>query len=191
MDTFVENLEKIRAIAKKINEIHSNYYNEDELINEAFIGYNRSITNNSELKDKFKTNIRMFLSRVKWDIKDYIRNKSKLKNKQRRENKGQFYPLSVNFSALNTTEEEGQVKKSFNPSCIDDNFKKIDNIDLLDCLNSKVKLTNREWRIIQTYFYGEKTLKEIGKKEGISDNRVCTCKTEIIKKYLSVSENLK
>lgn len=148
-DIFVKNMETIKKIARNFSYRYDNKFEVDELINAAYIGFNRAITNNPALIEKQFSKLNILLFRVKCDMIDYINKELGL----RRENPILFIQLPVIHVPVT---EWG--------------YKSIDTRDHVEHLIST--LSDEDWIIIQGYFYDEKPLKQIGEDLGINESSI-------------------
>ena len=179
MDLFVKNLETIKSIALELHFLHGKRYEVNELVNAAYLGYKRAITNNPSLIEGKFSRITTFFFRVKSDMKDYIRDETKKRIKDRMENKGVPVPNFLTNSFQAPKEEDQDF---FEPSNTEYGYEEYEISDFLDRVFMEVHLDNDEWDIIQGYFYDEKTLKEVGKDIGLSEGRVCKIKKDMLNK---------
>ena len=177
-DIFIENFEAIRRIAQRILRNHKNFYEVDELINAAYIAYDKAITKRPLLINEQYDRLSTFLFRVKMDMKDYIRDKSKFQIKQRMKDKRIKVPSFYN-SFYDNSEDGYKRFISFNT---EQGYENIDNIDYLDKILKISNLSDFEWKIIQGYFYDERTIKDVGKNIGFSESRICEKIKEILKR---------
>jgi RNA polymerase sigma factor (sigma-70 family) len=124
----------------------------DELINEAWI---RGIKSNRQTKSEF-------VQRAYWDMKDYVREiigREESKNKLR-------------FLTNQHTDEKGQELSTFDKCVDNEDIKRIDNRELLGNLLKVSGEDNR--RLINSYYFEEKSLKEIGKENNRAESTTCT-----------------
>lgn len=167
MDLFEKNIKAIRKIATNLYVLSDRRYEIDELINEAWIKFHNTVKGN----DKLLKNPKLIHKRVHFDMVDYMREKDGARLSKK--------PSSF-ISPIN---EDGENILEDITGDIDNNFTSFENRDLLIALNRRVKLTKREWTIIRSYFYGEKTLKEAGQEIGTTETWACRCQKTAIKKY--------
>ena len=174
MDLFVENLDAIKRVARKIVKTWGNRFDVDELVNAAYIGFDRAVTNNPSLLNTQFNKVNILCSRAKLDMKDYIGVETGVKRKHK-----------ITLKYLSTIASDDWRNADFcsfdmiDTTCPFDEF---ENSDLLDALFDRVLLTDSEWSIIQGYFYEERTLKNISIELGLSEARVSNKKREILKK---------
>ena len=176
MDLFVEHINKIRPIAKKIADYNGDRFDVDELVNEAYMGYHRAITNNPEV---FSTGWQRVLSRAKFDMFDYVRKTLGLRHVNH-----------IDFVHMSYQRDDDDERTFFEPQCQDSNFEAFEGDDFLDGLLKKVKLTNQEWTIIQSYFYEENTLKKVGTEIGLSEARTSQKKTHMLERLNEAAEEM-
>lgn len=148
-DLFVKNMETIKKIARNFSYRYNNKFEVDELINAAYIGFDRAVTNNPALIEKQFSKLSTLFFRVKCDILDYINKELGLRREQ--------IPDIKLFSEL------------YFP-LIEPGYKAIDTRDHVEQLTST--LSDEDWIIIQGYFYDDKTLKEIGEDLGINESSI-------------------
>jgi RNA polymerase sigma factor (sigma-70 family) len=188
-DLFMENINKIRPIAEKIVSYNSSKFEVDELVNEAYIGFHRAITNNPEV---FSTGWQRVLSRAKFDMLDYVRKKngSRRKEVDKRCSVGKRVKLASIYSMPFQRNDDKEVNVFFEPVSQEDCFEAFENEDFLDCLLSRVHLTNDEWTIIQSYFYEENYLQDVGKEIGLSEARTSQKKKYMIERLNEAAEEM-
>jgi len=146
---FEKNIEEIKMIARKISKQFYNRFEVDELVNAAWVGFDRSISNNPALiKDKF-SKLSTLLFRVRCDILDYVKKELDLRKVH--------VPNFMSSSELHVP-------------ITDLGYNEVDNRDHVEQLTST--LSDEDWSIIQGYFYDEKPLKDIGKDLGISESAI-------------------
>jgi RNA polymerase sigma factor (sigma-70 family) len=175
MDIFVKNLVSIRAVARKAALRYGNRYQVDELVNVAYIGYDRAITNKPSLLETFKK-ITSLLFRVKSDIIDYIRHDTQF----RRKNK-----LNVTTCSFRPSSEE---ESSWEPSCTEKVV--LEDIEEANLLLMNTTLTDDEWFIIQQYFYEDVPLKTVGKRLGLGESAIWKRRAKMYEKLLACAETL-
>ena len=168
MNKFIKNLDNIRPIARRFVFTYKHRFQEDELINAAYIGFLRAKNNNPELVDSdcFKV-----LFRAKRDMMDYIRVENETRNKH------QLNFIVTPFIADGETDMipfEQQVDES--------SFKEIDDKEYLENLLNTASLTDVEWHIIQGYFYDDKNLKTLGQEINRTESTMCNKKKKLIEK---------
>ena len=168
MNKFIKNLDKIRPIARNFVFIYKKRFQEDELINAAYLGFLRAARNNPELVDSDSFRV---LYRAKRDMMDYIRVENETRNK-----------YQLNFINTSFSPDEETNITYFEPEYSEDGFEKVDNEDFLSHLFNTVSLSDDEWHIIQGYFYDNKTLKELGQEVNRSEPMMCNRKKKLINK---------
>lgn len=179
MDIFVKHLDSIKAIAENIASLHGNRFEVDELVDIAYVGYDRAITNNPSLMELFSNKVGSLMFRVKSDMKDYIREQTSF----RRKNRVDF--ISSSFQTRLEDTGDRNTEPFLEPSCTEKTYEEKENIDLLEAIFNKVELTDDEWYIIQSYFYEEKTQKDIAEVLNCSNSNVCLKTKQILNKLSS------
>ena len=192
MDLFVQNMDAIRRVANKVARKSGYRFEVDELINAAYIAFDVAITNNPALIEKhFSRKLSTFLFRVGSDMKDYVRTQTRLKTRQRREEKGTHFPemITTSFQVKKRDDysSEQSIYEPIEADCHITDAARKDYIANL-CWNSS--LTDEDWKIIQGYFYEEKSLKQVGKEIGKSEAATCKRKQKVLKKLLTCAKQL-
>ena len=189
MDLFLKHLNQIKQMAVKTKSRHYNLYEVDELINAAYVKYDRAVTNNPSLIEEHFFNIKTFLYRVQMDMRDYIREESKSRINKRLEAKDLPVPK---FQSISDYRSDGDFARGYHAyeHSTEEGYAQIEAKDYVDELREKSSLSDSEWAVIQGYFYDEKTLKEISTEAGLSEGRICIKKQKVLKKLLTCSENL-
>jgi len=188
MNIFIDNLDNIKKIAKKISKKYNNYFEVDELVNISYIKLDKAIKNNPSLIEGKFASLSTFLLRIKYDMLEYVRVESKIRKKQRLKDKGQVVPTFTSISFHEGYKEsQGSFLKHSNTEF---NYKDIDNKDYIEKLLQISCLTDDEWAIIQGYFYDEKPLKEVGQIIGVNESSICEKRKKMYKKCLLASENM-
>jgi len=190
MNFFIQHIDRIRYIARDIAYKHKNYYEVDELVNEAYISYCVMVENSPNWRDGFKYSKGILLRRVKFDIASYIRSESKLRIKQNLEREDKKYPIFVSNSVSTLENEEGNNHNLFlekELGEIDTSYEQIDNKNTLEYLNEKIKLSDKEWSIISEYFYEGKDTNEIGREMDYDARTISYHKNKALDKYKEVA----
>jgi RNA polymerase sigma factor (sigma-70 family) len=190
MDLFVKHLVKIKKIAQNIAARHGFYYEVDELINAAYLKYDRAITNNPALIEEQFSKVTTFCYRVQMDMKDYIIDESKYRTKKRLADKDLPVPSFQSMSVTNSEGDAFDVDYYVQCHSHEEGYIQFENKDYLDELCKSAPLSDDEWAIIQGYFYDEKSLKEIGQEIGYAEGTICTKKQKLLKKLLTCSGKL-
>jgi RNA polymerase sigma factor (sigma-70 family) len=190
MDLFVKNLTKIKGIARNVSARHCDMYEVDELVNAAYISYDRAITNNPALIEEKFSIPKILFYRVSRDMLSYIRDESKLRIKQRMEDKKIDIPKFKTTSFQAVKEDDNFKESIFEPYEVDKGFAQVEIRDYVYDLCSFAPLSDEEWRIIQGYFYEEKPLLQIGKEMGYAEGTICNKKKKMLKKLLTYSEKM-
>lgn len=176
MDNFIKYFKDITAIAERFSRIWSNKFVVDELINAAWIGYDVATVNKSLLAHKsFKKGY--FLRKIKCLMKDYIRQETKIALQERLIEKGLTVPTFVSC--------DGRHIRSSLDFCDD-----VDKRDFFDELFNQVSLGDTDWKIIQSYFYDEKLLTEIGTVLDLTEAGVHIRKSKALEKLKKVAERI-
>jgi RNA polymerase sigma factor (sigma-70 family) len=184
-DLFIKNMKYVKNIAKKLK---MNFYCRveiNELVGESWIAFDKYIKKNPDKYESISSDIGLFSTIVRRDMYDYVRALEQSRLTQRMELKGYHFPT---FSSIDYKDDETTELTA--SSCIHKDFEVVDNKDLLKELDRRSHLTDKEWQVIQGYFYDSKNLKEIGKEMGIKDNGVCNYKKFALDKYKEVAEEL-
>lgn len=158
MDLFIENLDKIRKVVEFIAGDYGYRYETDELINIAYIGYDRAITNNPSLVYDQFNNIHVLINRVRYDILDYIRNETKTKSKKLMKNAGMTVPLFYNASFLPLSDDNKEDRSYVSDS--EEGYEDVDIRDTLDYLMNNAGLTEVERKVIYIRYAIGKTIEE-------------------------------
>ena len=187
MPEFVDMINEIQSIAKKMSYNWSGYFVTDELVNEAWIRSLRS-TNLSAPA--------LIIKRAKYDMVDYIREKMGreyiyVDGKKVKKVKKRGIEIFKQKHYTGFHREDGELThfdSIFDRPVEDKNFLSLENKELIDILLEET--TDREETIIRKYFLEEKSLKEVGeevgrlrcrmgsslKRNGLSDARVSLIK---------------
>jgi len=184
MNLFDKHMDLIESVAARISILFKGKYEISELINEAYLKYNIAITNNPSLVEGKFSNIGIFLNRVKHDIKDFIREDTKFRKKQRWEEQGYIFPTFATTS-FQREDEDGPVLHE--PSTNNENDVRK---EFLDELFTKVELSDTEWAIIQGYFYSNKTMKEVGLEIGYAESTISNKNKKMCEKLLACANTL-
>ena len=190
-DLFVENLPAIKYVAYKLAKESYFKYDVDELVNVAYISYDKAITNNPSLVEGVFSKLGCFFFRVKSDMIDYMRNQSRSRMKKYREEKGKKYKTVPKILPFPSRKNEDGKIISYEPSCTEQGYAEVDTEDYLDELFMRVNLTPNEWHLIQGYFYDEMTLKEVGKEINLTESRMVQVKTKIKEKLLACANEMR
>jgi RNA polymerase sigma factor (sigma-70 family) len=190
MDLFEKNLSKIKSIAYQINMRHNQMYEIDELVNAAYVMFDRAITNNPALIEEQFSTPKILFYRVSRDMVDYIRNESKFRIKQRMEAKDLDIPTFKTTSFQKAERDSEQRDCPFEPYSIDAGYAQVEIKDYVGELCELTPLSDDEWAIIQGYFYDDKSLKQIGQEIGYAEGTICTKKKKMLKKLLTYTEKL-
>ena len=181
MDLFVQNLDKIRRVVEFIVRDYHFKYETDELVNVAYIGYVRAVTNNpSSVYTKFN-NIHTLLKRVKYDIKDYIREQRKIRVIEKMERVGIVVPLFCN-SSFQSYNDDDKIAHIAPPDNREESFGDSDNRDTLDYLMNNSGLTETERRFIYIRFIEENTMEETSNIMGWSYSSTNNTRKNAMKK---------
>ena len=190
-DLFVENLDAVKYVAYKLAKESSFIYNVDELVNAAYISYDKAITNNPSLVEGVFSKLGCFFFRVKSDMKDYILKQSNFRMKKYTEEKGKRYKTVPEILPFPVKKDEDGVWGECELSCTEHGYKEVETEDYLDELFMRVELTPDEWHIIQGYFYDEMTMKEIGEEINLTESRISQKKRIIEKKLLACANEMR
>jgi len=188
MDSFVENLSQIKNIARRIIAQHCGIYEVDELVNAAYVKFDRAITNNPALIEEKFSKLSTFFYRIKMDMKDYIRDESKFRIKQRLEKKGLDVPDFATASFQ--VPEDENIHDFFEPFNTEYGYAQVEIKDYIHELCSFTPLSDDEWAIIQGYFYDERPLKEVSEEIGVKQCTGSLKKKKMLKKLLTYTENM-
>jgi RNA polymerase sigma factor (sigma-70 family) len=186
MNLFVKHMKLITSVAHSYASLFKGKYDASELINEAYLRYNVAITNNPSLVEGKFAKVGIFLNSVKNDMKDYVRDDTKLRIRQRWEKKGKFFP---EFKSTSYKPDDDHNTHLFEPADFRESHE-VEREDLFDALFAKVELSNDEWKIIQGYFYDEKTMKEVGKEIGYTECTISTKNKKMCEKLLACAKTL-
>lgn len=184
MDIFVKNMDAIRTVALHYHHLFKGKYEVEELINEAYIKFDRAVTNNPKIIEEKFSNPKLLLTRVKNDIKDFIRDDTKFRTRQRWEKSGKAFP---EFKSYSFQVDKDSDTEFFEPTSHYTEYD-IEREDLFDALFAKVELSKDEWEIIQRYFYEEKPMKKVGEEIGFSEAAIYNKTTKMCKKLLTCAE---
>jgi RNA polymerase sigma factor (sigma-70 family) len=177
-------MDKIEKIAEKMVNYWHGKFEVEELIDTAYIKYRTAIENNPSLVDSVFSNLTTFLWRVKNDMKDYIKKQTGIRTKEKKK----MLANTITHSFQRPDDDNGNhgCISFFEPQSIDKGQESVDNCELLNEIFKKVELTDREWKVIQGYFWEGKTTKEVGIELGSADKNAsgttCNIKNKIVKK---------
>jgi RNA polymerase sigma factor (sigma-70 family) len=179
MDFFFEHLKGIQQMARKICRSYHGKYEVDELINVAWMDYQVMIEKYPFWTRSYRYPELILYKRVRYDMLNYIRYDLKLKKKKILEKNGSHVPLFISYNA---EDKDGEKLSSFTGSYSDKGFDKVDNLELLEYLRTRMGLTDREWKILKYYFYNGYTDRLIAEKINISKSRVSQLRNQALKK---------
>jgi len=158
MDLFVKHMDDIRGIARKLRAKFNFRFEEDELINAAYLAYDVAITNNPDYVETKFSKPSTFFFRVKNDMKDYIREETKQRLIKRMEDKNVTVPTFTNVSYCPTEDKcDGRPSTFFEPAS-DYNHMSLDDYELLNYMLRNTELSDRDHMILQYYYIDNLTL---------------------------------
>lgn len=162
MDLFEKHMEVIIPVAEKMAKSWHGKVEVDELIDSAYLKYRVAIRNNPSLVEGVFSSLPTFLRRVKLDMFEHIRTKTGVRTKLKK--KMINNTMTASFQVNDNIVEDG-IEPSC-PSCTDKGYQDVENSDFLNAIFEKVELTDREWKVIQGYFWEGKTVTEVGMELG-------------------------
>lgn len=186
MDLFLQNIDKIRKVVEFIVRDYDYKFEVDELINIAYIGYCRAVKNNGSLVYSQFNNIHILIRRVRYDIKDYIREQRKVRVKEKMERVGievpQFYNSS--FQPYNEDDKIAYITPGDN----EEGYEDVDIRDTLDYLMNNSGLTEVERKVIYSRYGIGKTIEETANIMGRSPSGINDIRKSAMEKIQSKIE---
>ena len=175
MPEFVDMINEIQSIAKKMSYNWSGYFVTDELVNEAWIRSLRS-TNLSAPA--------LIIKRAKYDMVDYIREKMGREyiyvDGKKVKKRGIEIFKQKHYTGFHRDDGElTHFDSIFDRPVEDKNFLSLENKELIDILLEE--LTEKQLRSISLYYFEEKTYKETSE---VMNNKECSS-FKLVKKGLN------
>ncbi len=187
MDLFVDNLDKIRKVVEFIVRDYHYRYEVNELVNTAYISYRTAIKNNPSLVYSQFNNIHVLINRVRFDIRDYVREQRKLRVIEKMERAGIEVPLFCSTS-FQSYDEDDKIAHVAPPDNREDSFEESDTKDTLDYIMNNSGLTAVEKEVIYSRYAVGKTIKETANIMGRSPSGINDIRKSAMEKIQSKVE---